>query len=210
MNTINILNEGFKNKYLKESATPYGGDKKNFYMFYVGPTSGSVGRKDVIDFAKKHGCDSIYWASSDATGYKASYNGDTLVIFNKEDINEMPDDYKEDAKKYGKAITESFSLKEDNNKPEADIENRLIKYFNDNKFNAYNELYTQELPDGTFKVSFDINWGDWKHEHLRADYLVKNFILDNDDLALVKMWDEPGPDTGEDVYDAKHVYIIRK
>lgn len=109
MNTISILNEGFKRKYLKESTTPYGGDKKSFYMFYVGPTSGSVSRKDVIDFAKKHNCDSIYWASDDATGYKASYNGDTLVVFNRKDINDMPDDYKEDARKYGKVITESFS-----------------------------------------------------------------------------------------------------
>lgn len=109
-------NESFKkvlaSKPIKESATPYGGDKKSFYMFYVGPTSGSVSRKDVIDFAKKHNCDSIYWASDDATGYKASYNGDTLVVFNRKDINDMPDDYKEDAKKYGKVITESFSLKE--------------------------------------------------------------------------------------------------
>lgn len=107
------FNESFKKtlaaKPIKESATPYGGDKKSFYMFYVGPTSGRVSRKDVIDFAKKHGCDSIYWASDDATGYKASYNGDTLVVFNRKDINDMPDDYKEDAKKYGKVITESFS-----------------------------------------------------------------------------------------------------
>lgn len=107
------FNESFKkalaSKPIKESATPYGGDKKSFYMFYVGPTSGSVSRKDVIDFAKKHNCDSIYWASDDATGYKASYNGDTLVVFNRKDINDMPDDYKEDARKYGKVITESFS-----------------------------------------------------------------------------------------------------
>ena len=91
---------------------------------------------------------------------------------------------------------------------EIDLENRLIDYFNKNQFNAYDELYAYKLPNGNFNLSFDINWGDWKHEHLRADYLVKEFISENADLTLVDIWDEPGPDTGEDVYDAKHVYII--
>lgn len=145
MNTINILNEGLKERYLKDiNNTSVKNKSKNYVESFKKPRS-------------------------------------------------------------AKHLKESV---EDNKQQEVDLENRLIDYFNKNQFNAYDELYAYRLPSGNFNLSFDINWGDWKHEHLRADYLVKEFISENADLTLVDIWDEPGPDTREDVYDAKHVYII--
>lgn len=97
-----------QSKLLKESAQPMGGDGKNFYMFYIREINS---RKDVIDFAKDHGCDMIYWASDEAPyyGFKANYNGDTLVVFNSEDIDNIPDPYRQDAEEFGEPINESLT-----------------------------------------------------------------------------------------------------
>lgn len=97
-----------KSKLLKESAQPMGGDGKNFYMFYLREVNS---RKDVIDFAKDHGCDMIYWASDEAPyyGFKGGYNGDCLVVFNSENIDNIPDPYRQDAEEFGEPINESLT-----------------------------------------------------------------------------------------------------
>lgn len=85
---------------------PYGGDNKNWAMFYVPDNK----RSDIIKYAKDKGFDKIYWGSDEALGYglKGGYNGDTLVVF--KDANLLPDGYKEDAIKYGELIDENINI----------------------------------------------------------------------------------------------------
>ena len=44
-----------------------------------------------------------------------------------------------------------------------------------------------------------INWGDWKHDHLRADYLLNNIGYTCIDTVVTDS-------DGSDCYSAKHFY----
>ena len=54
--------------------------------------------------------------------------------------------------------------------------------------------------DGFFYLCVDIHWGDWKHEHLRADYLMGQigYSLHHDVLT---------EENGSDCYSAIHYYV---
>lgn len=70
----------------------------------------------------------------------------------------------------------------------------LAKIFNDN------HLYVENLCDETsFLISFDIEWGDWKHEHLRAKYLIEQQFKH----AIVRS--EVTEEDGSDCYSAHYI-----
>jgi len=49
-------------------------------------------------------------------------------------------------------------------------------------------------------MKIDISWGDWKHEHLRAKWVVEDVLGIN-----VRRWDETvTEEDGGDVYSATH------
>lgn len=62
--------------------------------------------------------------------------------------------------------------------------------------------------DATFdgRLCIDISWGDWKHEHGYADYLVKKFFNDKG-LGIDIEVDTTASD-GTDAYSATHYYEI--
>ena len=51
-------------------------------------------------------------------------------------------------------------------------------------------------------VTVHISWGDWKHEHLRAKYLLET------NLPLKKYNEETTESDGSDCYSALHTFII--
>ena len=57
-----------------------------------------------------------------------------------------------------------------------------------------------EIPD---VHAIHISWGDWKHEHLRADYV---FSLYGFNLASTRVDEEDG----SDCYSAWRTYVLRK
>lgn len=49
-------------------------------------------------------------------------------------------------------------------------------------------------------IRVEIQWGDWKHEHLRADWIAG-------ELGLTKIGQEITEEDGSDCYSAIHNYI---
>lgn len=62
--------------------------------------------------------------------------------------------------------------------------------------------------DATFdgRLCIDINWGDWKHEHLFADRLVREFFESKGMGIRVEI--ETTEENGGDAYSATHYYSI--
>jgi len=63
-----------------------------------------------------------------------------------------------------------------------------------------NHIYADVYLNGPLCV--DISWGDWKHEHLRCDWLIKehfNVLLNNTTTT---------EENGSDCYSAIHRYLI--
>ena len=54
---------------------------------------------------------------------------------------------------------------------------------------------------GTIQV--EISWGDWKHEHLRADWLIANNIG-----GLLFRDEKVTEEDGSDCYSAVHSYLV--
>lgn len=72
------------------------------------------------------------------------------------------------------------------------------KYFDDNKLGCEVYPYDNDLP----VIVVSIHWGDWKHEHLRADWLAEQ-----KDWVYVKT--QVTEENGSDCYSANHYYIVR-
>jgi hypothetical protein len=53
---------------------------------------------------------------------------------------------------------------------------------------------------GTMEAVIEISWGDWKHEHLHADYVMKQhgFLLKNEVVT---------EEDGDDCYSSIHYYL---
>lgn len=52
-------------------------------------------------------------------------------------------------------------------------------------------------------VQVEISWGDWKHDHARTDYLLKN-------LGCTLMKEEITENDGSDCYSAIHYFYVRE
>lgn len=81
-----------------------------------------------------------------------------------------------------------------------DIESAFITYLNDN--DLYPEVWLEKG-----KLFVIINWGDWKHDHLRLQYLAKEFAnaiavrIEHTDVEITE-------ENGSDTYSAVHTFEI--
>ena len=76
------------------------------------------------------------------------------------------------------------------------IVEKIDKLLNDN--NIWANVYEHnELP----VVFVDINWGDWKHSHLRTKYLLEN-------IGCLYLGEDVTEEDGSDCYSAIHKYIV--
>ena len=68
-----------------------------------------------------------------------------------------------------------------------------------------NRVYADCYPYMDLPVAVvDIHWGDWKHDHLRAKWLIKENMKDM--LFLNEVVTE---EDGSDCYSAEHRYILQ-
>jgi hypothetical protein len=91
---------------------------------------------------------------------------------------------------------------ENNNKKITEYRQELQQYVKEEAPNSY--FFIDETFDDRLVVS--IHWGDWKHEHLFLDFLVREFFekkgLD------VKVDVEETETDGSDTYSADHYYSL--
>lgn len=55
------------------------------------------------------------------------------------------------------------------------------------------------INNGKFGTEVHIEWGDWKHDHARLDYLMAN-------IGYMKTNEEVTDEDGSDCYSATHYY----
>ena len=78
------------------------------------------------------------------------------------------------------------------------IDLKAIELLKEN--NLYTEAVWEEL-DGKI-LCVEINWGDWKHDHLRCDWLIKenfNVVFNSTEIT---------EEDGSDTYSAIHRYLM--
>lgn len=116
------------------------------------------------------------------------------LINDKNYWNAIPDISTYEEKK--ESLSESKSFSELNK-----LASSLRDYFKKN--NEYYMVYTDKDEDA---VCVDVERGDWKHDHLRVDYLVGKYFdsIDVDYMKSEKTTDEDGSDT----YSSIHIYHI--
>lgn len=80
-----------------------------------------------------------------------------------------------------------------------------------NNKHIYADVYEYEDFDGSndaFVVCVDINDGDWKHEHRRADLIVTDLVNHYDNMEITKLGEEVTSEDGSDTYSAIHKFHI--
>ena len=80
-----------------------------------------------------------------------------------------------------------------------DIINMVDNELKDNVYAIYEVYQHSTLP----VIAVDISWGDWKHDHLRCDYIIKEKF--NNLGFLSEMVTE---NDGSDCYSSIHYYYV--
>lgn len=73
------------------------------------------------------------------------------------------------------------------------------KLLSENHISAYVEQF-MDLP----VICINIRWGDWKHEHLRANCLLKENVKDIEFFNTIVT-----EENGTDCYSAQHRYLVK-
>lgn len=87
---------------------------------------------------------------------------------------------------------------------------REIQILLDNSNIFSTSVYTDYSPladKNPDMIKIEIERGDWKHDHLYADYLIKEF-LDNNGLHYFQIAEETTEEDGSDCYSAIHGFVI--
>lgn len=61
-------------------------------------------------------------------------------------------------------------------------------------------IYADVYPYNDIAICVDISWGDWKHDHMRCDYLMKLH-------GYTYVGCEVTESDGSDCYSATHLYL---
>ena len=71
------------------------------------------------------------------------------------------------------------------------------RYLRDNRLYADVQPYWDDLP----VIEVEIHWGDWKHDHLRAKWLLKEIGIDFINTVVTE-------ENGSDCYSAVHRFYV--
>lgn len=83
----------------------------------------------------------------------------------------------------------------------------FISYMRQNKYyNADILEYDFGFTNKPFSMIFEINWGDWKHDHLLFKTLVYEFFINSDIELNMVITEEDGSDT----YSAEYTIKVNK
>ena len=77
---------------------------------------------------------------------------------------------------------------------------------------VYGDVYEDDnfTDDNSFVMCVEINDGDWKHEHRRADLIISDLLDNYDNISVTKMKEEVTNDSEDDTYSSIHKYMIIK
>ena len=85
-----------------------------------------------------------------------------------------------------------------------EFSSEIFNYLFDNKV-WVDSVYSDYIKDtNTVEVSVEIE-GDWKHDHLLADYLMSDYFSDD----LVQTGEDVLEDSDDDSYESRHIYVIQ-
>lgn len=87
------------------------------------------------------------------------------------------------------------------------LADRIIEAI-EKKFKEYN-LYCDVYNDYC-GICIDINWGDWKHEHLRADWLTGEVLDAMGYAGKYSITTQVTEEDGSDTYSAIHVIRLQE
>ena len=78
--------------------------------------------------------------------------------------------------------------------------------------NIYADVYEDSdfTDNNSFLLCVEIDNGDWKHEHRRADLIISELLDNYDNISVTKMKEEVIDDSEDDTYSAIHKYMIIK
>ena len=79
-----------------------------------------------------------------------------------------------------------------------DVADELEKFLRDNRL-WVDEFYFNSMNKS---IEFDINWGDWKHEHMRAKWLIEDFFNERNEFVRIDSYTTE--DNGTDTYSAHY------
>lgn len=77
-----------------------------------------------------------------------------------------------------------------------DILDKICKTLKDNKLYFEVDCFST---NGIFTI--DVEWGDWKHDHLYLDHIMKG-------IGLIKIHESVLESDGSDCYSSRHFYQI--
>ena len=86
---------------------------------------------------------------------------------------------------------------------QAEFDAEISKYLSDNKVWVESVYSDYDKDDNTVEISVEID-GDWKHDHLRADYLMDKYF--SDDLKRTR--EDILEESDNDSYYSCHTYVI--
>lgn len=148
---------------------------------------------------------------TDVKGYLMfdNMNGeDTLLFWGWDDV----ENYLEKGRKVTpfKFELESKSLKEKSLPDWQEVITQEVYNILQNN-NIYAEVYDDydfRGSDDAFVLCVEINDGDWKHEHKRADGIVVDVIDNYDNMEITKIGEDVTEEDGSDTYSAIHRFHI--
>ena len=79
---------------------------------------------------------------------------------------------------------------------DTDLEfSKIRSFLKENDYYDWEEM--DQIDDD--KIAISVSWGDWKHSHLRLDYLMKQ-------LGYILIKEEETEENGDDCYSSIHYY----
>ena len=81
-------------------------------------------------------------------------------------------------------------------------EQMVFEYLKEN--NIFGDVYIDVNNEIGIRICVEITWGDWKHDHLRVDFLMKEKF--NPKFVCTDITEQDGSDT----YSAIHRYVFTK
>ena len=63
-------------------------------------------------------------------------------------------------------------------------------------------IYADVYSTGRNSIAVDIEWGDWKHDHLACEYIIKNHFPE------CKIFAKTTEEDGSDTYSATHLAVF--
>lgn len=113
---------------------------------------------------------------------------DGHIVENKDEVEE--------------AVNSATATSAGNQEDLKQLSNDLSEHFAD--LNVYYDIWWDDD-----SILVDIDWGDWKHDHLWCDYEVEHF-LNSRGYEVLSHDTEVTDEDGSDTYSATHSYKVKK